>query len=270
MRFLIILFIYFPIFLFAQNYRFTYEYKFIPQKEKRDSVITEYMDLDTDGKKSLFFNDSKYKMDSAYAVTKNLNQITKFKNYNHNLAYAVFKDYKLSKIDFYSKKFNLDILVEEKELPKWSLLNEFSEINTFYCQKAYTQYKGREWYAWFTKDIPIHDGPYKFIGLPGLIVRISDKEENHRFDLIQIINIKVPFLNLPKKAKIMSQTQFNELATKNINLKTDVAFTNVTNNTVTIGLNDGTMINLSKNNNTNVDQTIIDKFRQINNPIELK
>ncbi|WP_051881986.1 GLPGLI family protein [Chryseobacterium soli] len=270
MKFHITLFIsIFPLLIFAQNYRFTYEYKFKPQKEKMDSVITDYMNLDTDGKKSLFFNDSKHKMDSVYATSKNLNELTQYKNYNQNVSYTIFKDYSIPKINFYSKKFNLDILIEEKELPKWNLIDEFSVINTFKCQKAYTKYKGREWYAWFTKDIPINDGPYKFIGLPGLIIRVSDKEESHTFDLVQVIHIKDPFLEVPKKVRLMTQTQFDELAKKNINHKTDVAFTNVTNKTVTVGLNDGNMMNLS-NNTSNVDQAIIDKFRKSNNPIELK
>lgn len=271
MRFLITFFIsVFPLLFFAQSYRFTYEYKFIPQKEKKDSVIIEYMNLDTDGKKSLSFNDAKYKVDSAYAVTKDLNQLVNYKNYNQNLGYKIFKDYNLNKIAFYSKKFNLDILIEEEKLPKWDLLNEYSVINTFKCQKAYTKYKGREWQAWFTKDIPINDGPYKFIGLPGLIIRISDKDENHKFDLIQVINIKDPYLVIPKKARIMSQTQFDELAKKSINLKTDVAFTNVTSSTITVGLNDGAIMNFSKNQTHNLDQSVLDKFQQTNNPIELK
>ncbi len=255
--------------VFAQNYRFIYEYKFIPQKEKKDSLIIEYMNLDTDGKRSLFFNDSKYKMDSAYSSSKNINQLIQYKNYNQNLSYKIFKDYKIPKINFYSKKFNIDILVEEKELPNWTLVDEFSVINTYNCQKAYTEYKGRIWYAWFTKDIPISDGPYKFTGLPGLIIRIHDKELNHRFDLVQVINIKVPFIEIPKKVKIMTQSQYNELEKRNINIRTDVLFTNVTNNTVTVALNNGTIMNFAKTKKSNVDNEIIEKNRHTNNPIEL-
>ncbi|RTZ46452.1 GLPGLI family protein [Chryseobacterium arthrosphaerae] len=37
------------------------------------------------------------------------------------------------------------------------------EFNT---QKAVCDFAGRKWTAWFTADLPIQDGPYKFYGLP--------------------------------------------------------------------------------------------------------
>lgn len=33
-------------------------------------------------------------------------------------------------------------------------------------QKATCDFAGRKWIAWFTTEIPIQDGPYKFYGLP--------------------------------------------------------------------------------------------------------
>jgi GLPGLI family protein len=57
--------------------------------------------------------------------------------------------------------------------------------------KATTNYKGRVWEAWFSKEYPINDGPYKFTGLPGLIVSLKDSEGDHIFNLIQIKKIKL-------------------------------------------------------------------------------
>lgn len=42
------------------------------------------------------------------------------------------------------------------------------------CNKATTKYAGREYTAWYTLDIPISYGPYKFYGLPGLIVKVEE------------------------------------------------------------------------------------------------
>ena len=47
---------------------------------------------------------------------------------------------------------------------------------------------GRKWTAWFTTEIPIQDGPYKFLGLPGLIVKIEDQTKTHSFELKGISN----------------------------------------------------------------------------------
>lgn len=47
-------------------------------------------------------------------------------------------------------------------------------------------YAGRNWTAWFAKDIPIFEGPYYFHGLPGLIISIEDRDKNFNFRLTSI------------------------------------------------------------------------------------
>lgn len=49
--------------------------------------------------------------------------------------------------------------------------------------KATVSHEGREYTAWYTTEIPIADGPYKFWGLPGLILKISDSENHYNFTL---------------------------------------------------------------------------------------
>jgi GLPGLI family protein len=66
--------------------------------------------------------------------------------------------------------------IYEEPLPtiKWKLLNESKEIGKFKCQKATTTFRGRNYIAWFTTDIPISMGPWKLQGLPGLILEAYD------------------------------------------------------------------------------------------------
>lgn len=47
--------------------------------------------------------------------------------------------------------------------------------------KASLEYGGRDWVAWYTKDIPIPYGPYVFGDLSGLILEIYDTEDNFHF-----------------------------------------------------------------------------------------
>ncbi len=61
--------------------------------------------------------------------------------------------------------------------------NSDTSIVGYKCTKATTQYAGRDYIAWFTMDIPINDGPYKFQGLPGLIIKIYDTQNQHNFEL---------------------------------------------------------------------------------------
>lgn len=65
---------------------------------------------------------------------------------------------------------------EEKIDHDWKLVNQDTLISGYSCKKAMLQYAGREWIAWYTTKIPISSGPYKFNGLPGLILNIRDTE----------------------------------------------------------------------------------------------
>ena len=60
-------------------------------------------------------------------------------------------------------------------------------IGPYKCKKATTNFRGRDYIAWFSEDIPINDGPFKFNGLPGLIVEIYDTEAKYSW-IIKSIN----------------------------------------------------------------------------------
>jgi GLPGLI family protein len=74
----------------------------------------------------------------------------------------------------------------------WNILVDTTTIHGLFCQMAQTSYAGRTWTAWFATSIPIMDGPYKFFGLPGLIVSIHDQDRYFQFDLASIDQVKKP------------------------------------------------------------------------------
>lgn len=59
-----------------------------------------------------------------------------------------------------------------------------TELFGYSCQLATTEYSGRVWNVWFTVDIPVSAGPWKFHGLPGLILRAEDSEHQFVFDAV--------------------------------------------------------------------------------------
>jgi len=63
----------------------------------------------------------------------------------------------------------------------WQLSKEHKSILSYNCQKATCTFRGRNYTAWFTSEIPIQNGPYKFGGLPGLIMQISDDKNHYVF-----------------------------------------------------------------------------------------
>ncbi|SMP32636.1 GLPGLI family protein [Chryseobacterium profundimaris] len=197
--------------LSAQQYRFTYSYQMKPDAGKKDSVVTDYMNLDTDGRKSYYYNAAKYERDSAYAATKSYKDLLQTRSYDQNLSYIVEKDYAKKIINFYDTFKTAHLIIPENDLPKWKIENEFMNINSISCQKATTTYKGRVWEAWFSKEYPINDGPYKFSGLPGIIVSIKDSENDHIFNLIQIKKINEIFSLLPKSAKRITFPEYKKI-----------------------------------------------------------
>lgn len=76
---------------------------------------------------------------------------------------------------------------KEPVIKDWKLINESQTINTFSCKKATLRYKGRDWIAWYTPEIPLPYGPYKFTGLPGLVIKMESEDGEFSFELIKSI-----------------------------------------------------------------------------------
>lgn len=56
---------------------------------------------------------------------------------------------------------------------KWQIINgQNKQIGSYNCEVAKTIFRGSPISAYFTRDIPIPFGPYKFKGLPGLILMV--------------------------------------------------------------------------------------------------
>jgi GLPGLI family protein len=68
----------------------------------------------------------------------------------------------------------------------WRIQPDRKTILGYSCQKAVGTYRGRTYEAWFATDIPIQEGPYKFRGLPGLILEIRDTQNHYVFNAISV------------------------------------------------------------------------------------
>lgn len=259
-------------FVSAQNYRFVYEYKMKPDINKKDSIVTDYMNLDTDGKKSYYYNAVKYERDSTYAITKSYKDLLLAKTYDQNLSYVVEKDYAKKAMNFYDKFKTVNLLIPENEIPKWNIEKEFLKINNIDCQKATANYKGRAWEAWFSKDYPVNDGPYKFSGLPGLVVSLKDSENNHFFNLIQIKKIKGIFSLLPKSHKQMTFAEYKKNMSNFTFSNDDIESLSINKQTgkADIQVKDGYLvkIGLDEMKSGNLDEKILQKLKRTNNYIE--
>jgi GLPGLI family protein len=85
----------------------------------------------------------------------------------------------------------------------WTITPATATVAGYACQRATARFGGRQWEAWFTRAVPVSDGPYKFSGLPGLIVKISDSRQHYVFELAGLAKPSAErLIMLPKKTPI--------------------------------------------------------------------
>ena len=68
----------------------------------------------------------------------------------------------------------------------WELMEGDTTVCEYPCKKAQTTFRGRTWTVWYTLDLPYSDGPWKFCGLPGLVLHAYESEGYFRFNCIGI------------------------------------------------------------------------------------
>lgn len=173
-----LLFLLLPLFAFSQTHRFVYEMKYKPDStntyQKQDEVV-----LDITGDDVNFYEFQALRTDSVNAIGRGrtwhgapLVKLRRKRGSSDN------KNYDLIDADYYTYK--------TADLLRWQILPETKAVGPYTAQKATADFHGRSWTAWFAKDIPFNEGPYKFNGLPGLIVELSDDDGNFNFKLQRI------------------------------------------------------------------------------------
>lgn len=180
---------------FSQNQRFSYDYSFVKDTLNKQEVTKELMNLDILKEGSVFYSRDVYVSDSivnAYfdnqiKTTGSMNVDTKLLSQRKgNVKYKILKKYPDFKV-FSALKIGMDSYkVADDRKIVWKILPERQKIGEFNAQKATTEFAGRQWVAWFTSELPFQDGPYKFHGLPGLIVKLEDHTKTHQFELIGV------------------------------------------------------------------------------------
>lgn len=175
----------------SQNQRFLYEYKYVSDSLNRDKIESELMALDVSDKFSKFYSYDNFKYDSISKsnVDKGISdsnlKLKKSKNSS-----IIIKDYPDFFIFMISRIGQIKYNIKDNRTLNWKILPENDTLGNFKIQKAETEFAGRKWTAWFTTEIPIQEGPHKFRGLAGLILKIYDSTNSHIFTLAGIQKLK--------------------------------------------------------------------------------
>jgi GLPGLI family protein len=169
--------------------------------------VKEFMFLEVSGNDtSSFFSQRKYQSDSTIMAP----LIKENDNASHGPDRIVHHREKGGKV-FYKTLGNsaqMRIKVNDERKLDWKILNDKQKILNYNAQKASLNFAGRAWNAWFTQAIPLQDGPYKFHGLPGLIVKMEDATKSHIFELVGISNLPDDYA-YPERYQFTKEVEFN-------------------------------------------------------------
>ncbi|PKF74919.1 GLPGLI family protein [Chryseobacterium sp. PMSZPI] len=193
--------------IFAQNKRFIYQYTFIPDSTNKAHAIKEFMFLDVVNGTSSFFSQRKYVLDSTLIAPQNKGKMI-IPPRDLTLLYTIEK--KDGKV-FYKElesSATMRMKVYDDRKMDWKVLGDKQQFLHYNAQKASLDFGGRKWTTWFTQDIPIQDGPYKFNGLPGLIVKMEDTTKSHVFELVGISNLSDKY-SYPEQYGYMNEVEFS-------------------------------------------------------------
>lgn len=98
----------------------------------------------------------------------------------------------------------------------WIITNETKKIDNYDVTKATCFFRGRNWEAWFCIELPFPYGPWKFRGLPGLILQVNDDNKRYNYSLVRIEqkyddSIEMEILSLLKEnPRVFSTKDFVE------------------------------------------------------------
>ncbi len=253
---------------FSQSNRFIYEVT-----SKKDSasqnLMKENFNLDTTPDDIAYYNRFYYINDSLFAAKNQYGykgyKLTSFliKKNNSN----EYQNYEyIGDVNFYK--------INEKSEQHWKISDSTKTFGGYQVQKATTQFGGRNWVAWFSKDIPIPYGPYKFNGLPGLIMELYDRKKDYYFKVIKSEKIQDSYKRVSLENSISRAISVNQAKLDKLKLELyDSPFKYILNGRLVLTegkkleLEDGTILTKEQLKPAEVNER--KKIKAFNNPIEL-
>lgn len=197
----LILIIFYTSFLFSQeknfNSKIEYEMTFMLKKYNaellfnNEASIFSYHDLSEDSEKS----DQDGNINITVADT---------------ISHIVYNDLVEKKLLHYTCIFSPkthDWVEEVIPNFNWIKSNETKTIYNLLCKKATCTFRGRDYIAWYSTDLSNNYGPWKFSGLPGLMLEVYDSENEVHFS---VKKISIPF-NAAIKIKPMNIIPFDKV-----------------------------------------------------------
>lgn len=166
-----------------------YDMAAVTDLSQPDSLMHETMRLDIGRHASRFYSYTAFVSDSILAADNangaSTETMIQHAHQYHSMwseqTYKHYPDGRVTTLDAVAGDISRLRCEETEEKPQWTLTPDTLTLLGYRCTRATTSFKGRQWSAWFTPDIPVSEGPWKLYGLPGLILKAQDAEGHYRF-----------------------------------------------------------------------------------------
>ena len=166
--------------IYSQKFRVHYEMDYKPDS-LQDQYVKKNMILDVNDNVNRFYSYQLYRSDSTLIANEKTGKMTMSKSMDYEFM-VIKKPLLKENIKFYRILYDTYELKQDQPIFDWKILSEKKTLNNLICQKATLEFKGRQWEAWFSTELPYSEGPYIFNGLPGLIISMYDTNKNYIFN----------------------------------------------------------------------------------------
>ena len=134
-------------------------------------------------------------------------------------SHEMFKDF--SNQYFYIANTRLENTVVKNTMSQfynWEMSNETITIKGYKCKKATVMEGDKTITAWFTEAIAITDGPSRYFGLPGLILKLQTPMASFEAKNITFEKTDTA-INMPTATNNVSYAEFTKQQSTNSNVK---------------------------------------------------
>lgn len=155
---------------FVVSYRMLYQ-----QRPENEHPMEDLLLLQVGRNMTKFYSYKTWQTDSLVRVTPPEQVMANLGSFHGGVRDELFRDRKASRLT-HTDQIGMDHLLYTEPLPAidWELTDEERTILGYACRRAIGTFRGRSYEAWYAPEIAVSCGPWKFGGLPGLILAVKD------------------------------------------------------------------------------------------------
>lgn len=155
---------------FVVSYRMLYE-----RRPENEQPMEDLLLLQVGHNVTKCYSYKTWQTDSLVRVTPPEQVMANLRSFHGGVQDILFRDQKAGRLT-HTDQIGMDHLLYTELLPDcgWELADGERTILGYACRRATCTFRGRNYEAWYAPEIAVSAGPWKFGGLPGLILAIRD------------------------------------------------------------------------------------------------